>query len=286
MCANRRLPRASLDTVVSVSQKMVRLSANLSWLFKEVPFPQRFARAAACSFRGVEILFDQYEHTPEECAALCASSGVQPVLLNCPSGDWAAGERGFGGLPGREQQFQDSFRTGLAYAEAMGCTRVHCMAGMATAGGSEATFAERLRWASEAAAEVGVQVCIEPLNAVDVPGYLLPDTAAALRVLDAAGHPNAYLQLDLYHLAVTEGGEGGAASLSRRVSELLPRTAHVQLANPPGRNEPGVGAVDFAPLLAQLDEEGYDGWVGCEYVPSTPTTEGSLRWARDFGIVV
>jgi hydroxypyruvate isomerase len=236
---------------------MVRLSANLSWLFKEVPFAQRFQRAAACNFKACEFLFDQYEHTNAAVAEMCATSGLTPVLLNAPAGDWASGERGFGGLPDREDEFRRSVHTALECASAISCPTIHVMAGMATGGQDEgeATFARRLRWASEEAQSAGVRVCIEPLNAKDAPGYLLPDTAAALRVLDAADHPNCHLQLDLYHFYLTESKnlEGrvfppipdptpraseGPAALRPRLRELLPRTAHVQLANPLGRHEP------------------------------------------------
>ena len=169
---------------------------------------------------------------------------------------------------------------GLRFAKAIDCPTIHVMAGVAVEDQSvcEARFAQRLRWASEAAAAEGVQVCIEPLNARDAPGYLLPDTSTALRVLEAVDQPNCKLQLDLYHLQVSEG------DLSHRISALLPAVAHVQIANPPGRHEPGAGEVDFRPLLAQLDREGYGGYVGCEYVPSTATTEESLHWAREYGV--
>ena len=267
----------------SLAAKGVRLSANLSWLFKDVPFAQRFQRAAACGFRGVEFLFDQYEHKAEEVHDLLHEHDLESVLLNCPPGDWAAGDRGTGCLLGRGDEYRESVVKGIKYAMEIECPTIHVMAGVTAEedrGACEERFIDRLRWACDAARGEGLDVCIEPLNARDVPGYLLPDTHTALRILDAVDKPNAKLQLDLYHLAVTEG------DLSERITDLLDEDiiGHVQLANPPGRHEPGVGDVDFPPLLAQLDEGGYEGWVGCEYVPSTATTEESLKWAREFGI--
>jgi hydroxypyruvate isomerase len=259
----------------------LRLAANLSWLFKEVPFLQRFGRASACGFTGCEFLFDQYDHEPERVREAIKSNGLTPALLNCPPGHWAAGERGTGGLPDREVDFKHSIERGLQYAKTIGCPKIHAMAGLVVGDRSacEARFVERLQWASAAAASEGIEVCIEPLNGRDVPNYLLPDTTSALRVLEAVGHDNCKLQLDLYHLQVSEG------DLSTRVEEVWPSIGHIQIANPPGRHEPGAGEVDFRPLFSLLDRLGYSGWVGCEYVPSTATTEESLHWAREFGIV-
>ena len=269
---------------------MVRLSANLSWLFKDAPFLARAPRAAACKFSACEFLFDQYAVEPAALNDALQAAALDPVLLNAPPGtggaesalsDWAAGERGTGGLPDRESDFCASVETALRYATAIGCPSIHAMAGTtpeAERREREATFARRLRWASDAAAAVGVRVCIEPLNARDAPGYLLSDTAAALRVLDEVERENCSLQLDLYHLQVSEG------DLSTRIAELLPRVGHVQVANPPGRHEPGCGEVHFPPLFELLDRLGYAGWVGCEYVPSTQATEESLHWAREYGV--
>jgi hydroxypyruvate isomerase len=217
--------------------------------------------------------------------------GLSQVLLNAPAGDWAAGERGLGGLPDREDEFVASIEYGLAFAREVGSRRMHVMAGTVAAGADADacwhTLVRRLRWASGVAAEQDVSILVEPLNAHDFPGYLVPDARTALAVLDAVDAPNMHLQLDLYHVAMAAPGGGGAGGgalcswLETELRTLLPHAAHVQLANPPGRNEPSVGDVDFAPLLALLDGElRYDGYVGCEYKPSTPTTDESLAWAE------
>mmetsp|Transcript_82428 Transcript_82428/g.267034 ORF Transcript_82428/g.267034 Transcript_82428/m.267034 type:complete len:267 (+) Transcript_82428:96-896(+) len=260
---------------------MVRLSANLSFMFREVPFLRRFRAAAACGFRAVEFMFPGdggYEHAAGAVRSELGACGLQQVLINGPAGNWAAGERGLGGLPGREAEWQAAVRTALSYARELSCGHVHLMAGLQQHGAREATLVERLRWASGQAAEAGVCLCVEPLNARDFPGYLVPDTATALRVLEAVGRPECCrLQLDLYHLQVSEG------DLSEAIRRLLPYAAHVQIANPPGRHEPGVGEVHFPPLLELLDSLGYEGHVGCEYRPSVGT-EQSLAWAAPYGV--
>lgn len=266
---------------------MVRLAANLSFLFKEVAFLDRFRAAANHGFRAVEFMFPGAN--PNAGFAISAAAvraeleraGVKQVLFNAPAGNWALGERGLGGLPAREDFWKASIRTALEYADELDCKRVHVMAGLLEEGASEEIFVDHLRWACVEASGTGVRFCIEPLNARDFPGYLVPDTTTALRILERVGNPwnkSCGLQLDLYHLQVTQG------DLSENIRKLLPHVAHVQLANPPGRNEPGVGEVHFEPLLALLDELGYEGYVGLEYNPSKGT-ESSLKWAAAYGIV-
>jgi len=266
---------------------MVRLAANLSFFFKNLPFAQRFGAAAACGFRSVEFMFageTGYEHGSAAVRDELQRHGLTLALMNARAGDWSAGERGIGGISSREADFTASIEHGLRFASEVGCRRLHVMAGLVEHGADEATLVRRLKWASEAAASASVCLCVEPLNARDFPGYLVPDYPTALRVLKAVDrHAHVKLQLDLYHLAMM-GGDGVNAELADAVRRLLPYAGHVQLANPPGRNEPGVGNVDFVPLLALLDELGYDGAVGCEYKPSTPTTEESLAWAVPYGI--
>lgn len=262
---------------------MVRLAANLSFLFKERPFLERFQAAAAAGFRAVEFMFPgdgAYTASADEVAERLATHKLQQVLLNAPAGDWGNGERGMGGIHGREAEFQQSIETGLSYCRRLGCPRMHVMAGMTAHGATEDVFVQRLRWAAERAAPQGVTLLVETLNPRDFPGYLVPDAATALRLVEQAGHASVRLQLDAYHLHITEGGGVHDAFL-----RLLPHAGHVQFANPPGRHEPGVGDIDFARMCAMLDARGYEGHVGLEYKPSTPVTEQSFAgWGEAHGI--
>ena len=296
----------------------MRLAANLSFFFKELPFLRRFGAARTAGFRAVEFMFagdGGYIADAAHVRAELEQHGLTQVLLNAPAGNWAVGERGLGGLPGREAEWKASIEFGLRFASEVSCPRMHVMAGLVADGAEEDTFVSRLQWASGLAADAGVTLCVEPLNSHDFPGYLVPDTTTALRILQKVDAPNhCRLQLDLYHLAMADREMDLAAS----IRDLLPHAAHVQIANPPGRylppapptptacmgielcavlaantlaplclasrNEPGVGAIDFPPLFALLDDLGYDGHVGCEYKPSTPTTEASLGWARQYGL--
>ena len=258
------------------------LAANLSFFFKDRPFIERFAASRAAGFRAVEFMFagdGKYACDSADVRRALEENELEQALLNAPAGDWLNGERGIGGIAARESDWKASFEYGLRFAQDVRCSKMHIMAGLISHGATEDVYVERLRWASRIAADVGVCICVEPLNPTDFPGYLVPDVSSALRILervDAPGH--CQLQLDLYHVAMVEGTD-----LTSVIRRALPHTAHVQIANPPGRNEPGVGVIDFPPLLALLGELGYRGWVGCEYKPSTPITEQSLEWARAAG---
>jgi hydroxypyruvate isomerase len=255
-----------------------RLAANLSWLFTELPLLERFAAAAARGFRAVEVLFP-YELPAESVRAQLDAHGLELVLVNAPPGDWAAGERGLAALPGREADFDTALSAALAYARVCGTRRVHAMAGNVPPGAERAAFAEtyvaNLRRAARSAATEGVTVLIEPLNAIDNPGYFLRTTAEALAIIDRVGEPNLALQLDLYHTQISEG------DLERRIRALAGRYAHVQIAGNPHRNEPDTGEVRYDYLLPVLDEVGYAGWVGCEYRPRAGTSAG-LAWAARY----
>ena len=221
-----------------------------------------------------------YTASAAEVAEQLEAHKLEQVLLNAPPGDWDNGERGLGGISQRETEFQKSIATGLKYCRRLGCQRMHVLAGMTEHGATEEVFARRLRWAGEQAAPHGVTLLVEVLNPRDFPGYLVPDAATALRLVEQAGHASVRLQLDAYHLHTTEGPD-----LDATFRRLLPHAGHVQFANPPGRNEPGVGDADFAKLCALLDELGYEGHVGMEYKPSTSTTVQSLAgWAEPFGL--
>ena len=254
---------------------MPKFAANLSFLFSEAPFGERFARAAAAGFVGVEYLFP-YDWPPGEIAGWLAEAGVEQVLFNLPPGDWAAGERGLACLPGRRGEFAESVEQALDYAVALDCRRLHCMAGLRPLGVGEseleATYIANLRYAADRLGSIGATVTIEPINSrIDMPGYWLDDIGRALRLLDAIGRDNVRLQLDLYHAQIIQG------DLARTLQANIERIAHIQVADNPGRHEPGTGEIHYPYLFELLDRLGYAGWVGCEYKPLT-TTEAGLGW--------
>ncbi len=257
---------------------MARLAANLTLLFTEVHFPDRFAAAAAAGFGAVEFLFP-YDHPEDALARRKAAAGLGVVLFNLPPGDWAAGERGLACLPDREADFVESVERGLIYAEALDCPALHLMAGIPPAGMDRAEalalYTERLRHAADRAADHGRTILVEPLNDRDMPGYLLRTTTEAAQAIAAAGRPNIGLQLDLYHAQIMEG------DLTTRIRRLAGLTRHVQIAGVPDRHEPDSGECDPHHLLRVLDGTGYAGWVGCEYRPRAGTLAG-LGWARRY----
>jgi len=257
-----------------------KFAANLSFIFQEVGFLERFAAAAACGFKGVEYL-SPYEYPPEVIAEQLKRHGLEQALFNMPPGDWAAGERGIAALPGREQEFRDGVETALTYAKATNCRLVHAMAGLVPEGSDRAAaqraYVANLRHAAERLAPESVTVVIEPINNRDIPGYYLNTTTQAMQVIGAVGHPNLKLQLDLYHVQIMEG------DLAHRIRALAGRYPHVQIAGNPGRHEPDVGEINYPFLFDLLDELGYSGWIGCEYRPKGETRAG-LGWARRYGI--
>lgn len=255
---------------------MLRFAANLSFLFTEQPFMDRFESAARCGFRGVEYLFP-YEWSAEVLRQKLSENHLQQVLFNLPPGDWAAGERGIACHPGREVEFEQGLTLALAYARELGCQRLHVMSGLTLANVSEAemrkAFVQNVRGAAERCAEVGVTLLIEPINStIDMPGYWLNSVEKALGLLAEIGHPSVRLQLDLYHAAVI--GE----DLPHLLRDHRDKIAHLQVADFPGRHEPGTGTVPYSGLFAQLEATGYSGWLGCEYRPQASSTEG-LSWA-------
>jgi len=264
---------------------MPKFAANLSFLWKELPFLKRFDAAARRGFRHVEFMFPGdggYEHTADAVRQQLRSTGMTQVLLNAPAGDWASGERGLAGLPHhREADWQSSFQFGLDFASEIGCSKIHVMAGRLDDGASEEALVERLRWASTVAAARQIRLLVEPLNATDFPGYLVPDCETALRILNQVDAPkHCQLQLDVYHLAMTRG----VPALQSSLRELIPIAGHIQIANIIGRHEPGCGEIDFPAVFRMLDELGYQDAVGCEFKPSTPKTDAALKWANDYGI--
>ena len=259
---------------------MIKLAANLSLMFNEVPFLERFSAAAACGFKGVEFLFP-YEHPAKEVAAALEDAKLTQALFNLAQGNWAGGERGIAALPGREREFAEAIDVALEYAAALRCPRLHVMAGLLPADASieecARVYEANLRLAASRFAQRRIEAVIEPINHRDIPRYFLNTTRQAMAVIERVGAPNLKLQLDLYHCQITEG------DLVHHVRDLRGRYTHVQIAGNPDRNEPDAGEVNYAHVLEALDGAGYDGWVGCEYRPKNGTREG-LAWARPYGI--
>ncbi|HEY0418124.1 MAG TPA: 2-oxo-tetronate isomerase, partial [Acetobacteraceae bacterium] len=255
---------------------MPRLAANLSMMFNEVSFLDRFDAAARAGFEAVEFLFP-YEHPAAELKRRLDANGLRQVLFNMPPGDWAAGERGLASMPGRQQEFRDSVSRALDYATALECPLMHCMAGIPPAGTPFATaaalFAANLAWAAEQAKSAGVKLAIEPINHRDMPGYHLNTMAQGAAVVEAIGADRIGLQFDIYHCQTTEG------DITKRMEALMPLIVHMQIADVPARNEPGTGEIGWPFVLKRIDELGYRGWVGCEYRPADDTLAG-LEWRR------
>lgn len=258
---------------------MPRFAANLTFMFTEAPFLERFALAAQSGFRAVEFAFP-YEHPPEVIAERLAQHRLQQVLFNLPPGNWEAGDRGLAAMPGREAEFRAGVAEALRYARALKCSRLHAMAGAlpdeprdTARARCRATYVENLRHAAAAMAAEGVTLLIEPISTRVIPGYLLErqDDAHALRV--DVGHPALAVQMDIYHAQLVEG------DLATKIERWLPHIGHIQIAGVPERYEPDIGEVNYAYLFARLDALGYAGWIGCEYRPRARTADG-LAWLR------
>jgi hydroxypyruvate isomerase len=258
---------------------MPRFCANLGFLFTEVDFEQRFERAARAGFRGVEYM-SPYAYPVATLQSLLAASGLTQVLFNLPAGDWAAGERGIACLPGREAEFRAGVALAVDYAKALGCKQLNCLAGLAPAGVPEAqirqTFTANLCYAAKVLAEHDIRLLIEPINSrVDIPGFWLDTPAKALALIDEVAEPNLWLQYDIYHAQIMEG------DLARTIQCNLARIAHFQLADNPGRHEPGTGEINYPFIFDLLDRSGYAGWIGCEYVPLAGS-EAGLGWVKAY----
>ncbi len=255
---------------------MPRFDANLSMLFTEVDFLDRFAAAAAAGFAGVEYV-SPYDYEPDILARRLAANGLSQVLFNLPVGDWDAGERGIAILPDRVAEFRSGAETAVAYAKALGCKQVNCLAGIVPDGTNLAvlreTFIENLKFTADLFEKYDTKLLIEPINPIDIPGFYLNSSRQALDLIEAVGSDNLYLQYDIYHMQIVEG------DLARTIEAALPRIAHIQIADNPGRHEPGTGEINYPFLFDHLDRIGYQGWVGCEYRPSGPTAD-SFGWMR------
>jgi len=256
---------------------MPRFAANLTFLFNEVPFLERFGEAAHAGFRAVEFAFP-YDYQARELVERQREHKLDIVLFNAPPGDWKLGDRGTASLPEREHEFAAGIVTALRAAKAFNCARLHVMAGLAPADADEdelerrrRTYIRNLRFACNEAAEQGVTILIEPLNPIDNPGYFLTTQAQAHALREAVAAPNLKVQMDLYHAQIVEG------NLAQKLRRWIDHIGHIQIAGVPGRTEPDVGEINYAYLFRVLDEIKYDGWVGCEYRPAGSTTSG-LAW--------
>jgi hydroxypyruvate isomerase len=263
---------------------MPKFAANLSMMFNEVPFIDRFAAAADAGFSGVEYLFP-YDFSAEIIVEQLRAHGLKNVLFNLPPGNWAAGERGIACIPGREDEFRTSVATAIAYATRLGTPRLHVMAGIAPrdadSAAVRATYIGNLKYAAAEFAKHGITALMEAINTRDIPGFYLNTQAQAYAVLQEVAAPNLMLQMDLYHMQVSEG------DLAMKVRKYAAHCGHVQIAGAPGRSEPDTGEICYSYLFDVLDEIGYEGWVGCEYRPAGRTVDG-LAWfhARSAGMLV
>jgi hydroxypyruvate isomerase len=253
---------------------MPKFAANLTMLFNEIDFMDRFEAAAKAGFRGVEYLFP-YPYPKEALADALSRNGLIQVLHNLPAGDWTSGERGIACLPGREGEFQDGVGRAIEYARILNCTRLNCLVGITPAGihpaRVEQTLVENLRFAARALDAAGIQLLVEPVNTYDIPGFHLSRTNQTLDLFERSGESNLWLQYDIYHMQRSEG------ELAATITRHLARIAHMQIADNPGRNEPGTGEINYDFLFQHIDRSSYSGWVGCEYKPRTSTVD-SLRW--------
>jgi hydroxypyruvate isomerase len=257
---------------------MLKFSANLTMMFNEVDFLDRFERASEAGFKGVEYLFP-YAWKKEELAEKLDKHGLEQVLFNLPAGDWFGGERGIACLQKRVGKFQEGVGLAIEYAKALKCSRLNCLIGLTPkevpAEKVRQTIVDNLRFAATALEKEGISLLLEPLNDQDVPGFYLVHIRDALRLLKEVNHANLWLQYDIYHMQIMEG------NLTRTIVDNLARIAHIQLADNPGRHEPGTGEINYTNLLRFIDEAGYSGWIGCEYKP-TGVTEDSLEWVRPY----
>jgi hydroxypyruvate isomerase len=255
-------------------QIVPKFAANLTMLFNELPFLDRFAAAKAAGFSGVEFLFP-YDFEKVVLREKLDRYGLSQVLHNLPAGDWAAGERGIAVLPDRVAEFRDGVEQAIDYARALDCRQLNCLVGIAPAGIETETLrrvlVDNLSFAADALARHNIRLLIEPINTRDIPGFFLSRTQQAQDLIAEVGSDNLFIQYDIYHMQVMEG------DLAPTIRKHFDRIAHIQLADNPGRNEPGTGEINFPYLFRYLDEIGYAGWIGCEYKPKTATDQ-SLQW--------
>ena len=256
---------------------MLKFDANITQLYTDLPFLDRFNAAAADGFKGIEMR-SPFEESIGTIRDRLAETGLELVLFNFPAGDWGMGERGIACLPGREEEFRASLATSLDYATALGCKRLNCLAGLTPAdtdpGLVEQTLVNNLRLAAETLAGHGIKLQLEAINGRDNPGGFVQTTAHYERIAEQVGHANLFLQYDFYHMQVMQG------DLMRQFIRLQKVISHVQIADNPGRHEPGTGEINYPFIFGELERLGYDGWIGCEYIPVGKTSDG-LGWMRE-----
>jgi hydroxypyruvate isomerase len=255
---------------------MPKFAANLSMMYQEVDFMDRFAAAAADGFDAVEFLFP-YDYVGADIKSRLSDAGLVQVLFNCPPGDWTAGERGMASIPAREEEFKRSIDSALGYAQTMGTKQLHVMAGLIAPGQDRArhraVYLQNLSYAARQAAVHGVTILIEPINTRDIPGYFLNYQSEAHEICKEVGTSNLKVQFDMYHCQIMEG------DVTTRLRCHIPGIGHMQIAGVPDRHEPDLGELHYPYLFQQIDDLKYEGWIGCEYRPKRGTSEG-LGWLR------
>ncbi|MEJ2058585.1 MAG: hydroxypyruvate isomerase [Desulfofustis sp.] len=257
---------------------MVKFSANLSMLFSEVDFLERFAKAAENGFSAVEYMFP-YDWEADQLRELLEKHDLQQVLFNLPVDEWASGSRGIACIPGRESEFQENVGRAISYAKALHCKKLNVLAGLTpeaeTPETVKKTFVENLRFAADELAKENITLLIEALNSRDVPGFHLVGSRESVEIIEAVGSSNLKFQYDIYHMQRMEG------ELINTITALKEVIGHIQLADNPGRHEPGSGEINFDNLFRAIDAAGYEGWIGCEYIPAATTEEG-LGWLSNY----
>ena len=257
---------------------MPRLAANLTMMFNEVDFLDRFAAAASAGFGGVEFLFP-YHWSPIGIATRLQDNNLTPALFNMPPGDWEAGDRGLASITGRQDEFKAGVDIALRYANALDCHQIHMMAGITnpqiSRQSARDTFVENLQYAANACLSENITLLLEPINHRDMPGYFVTHQEQAIELIALAGQPNVALQMDFYHCQITQG------DLARHFLQNIDQIGHIQIAGVPERHEPDIGEINYTYLLDAIDNFGYEGWVGCEYRPANGTQAG-LGWAASY----
>ena len=253
---------------------MPKFAANISMLWNEIDFLDRFEKAAKAGFKGVEYLFP-YTYEPEQLAEKLEANGLTQVLHNMPPGDWASGERGMACIPGREGEFQDNVGKAITYAKVLDTKAMNCLVGLTpkdvTPEKVHETLVKNLKFAAAEMKKAGIPFVVEAINTRDIPGFHLNTTRQAIALLDEVGADDIFFQYDIYHMQIMEG------DLTPTIRANISRIKHIQLADNPGRHEPGTGEINFPFLFKAIDETGYDGWIGCEYKPKTTTDDG-IAW--------